>query len=397
VLPRLTLIAIAALLALPAAAPAAVTLGQTASDPDAGECAANTALAQTSSDAPEYTVRTPGVITELRSEDQEFDGNRLQVLRPLGNDAFRVLASVEVEASPGLIRAPVQVPVQPGDVLGMSTGLDSNQNCFIPGTNVDNAYNFIAGRDGAAEEDTEVTFDGAEAARLNVAATLEPDADGDGSGDETQDACPDDSTRRTDACSADLFVSQLPVDGDVERDDVNVITIVVRNNGSSTARAVRVTEPVPAGVQLVGTTPSSGGCAGGAPVDCTFPAIAPGDSEAILVVIKAVATGSRSLTATVSSPTPDPNGANNVSELNFEVQERRSVVAPGTFCRVPRLLGLTRTSARNAIQAAGCRMGRTSRRRFRRGGRFNRVRAQSIPAGTRVAIRTRVHITLRRR
>jgi uncharacterized repeat protein (TIGR01451 family) len=390
---RLILIALAALLALPAAAPAATSLGQTAAG--TGTCSGDLALAQTSSSAPEYTVRTGGVITELRTEGHVLAGNKLHVFRPRGNDSFTVLASVAVEPAAGIIRVPVRVPVQPGDVLGMSTGPDANQNCFV--SNVDNAYNFVAGRNtGPAPDQGEVTLSQPEAARLNVGATLEPDGDGDAFGDETQDACPDDGSRTTQGCSADLFVSQLAVETDVERDDVNVITVVVRNNGSSLARDVRVTEPIPAGLQLVGTTPSSGGCAGGAPVDCTFPAIPAGGSESVLVVVRAVATGAKTLRATVGSPTPDPNGENNASELVFDVAARRSVLAPGTFCRVPRLTGLTRTTARRALVAAGCRAGRTTRRRFR-SGRYNRVRLQSIPAGTRVATRTRVSITLRRR
>ena len=393
-LPRLTLAALALVLALPAAAPAATSLGQTASG--AGTCQGNLALAQTSSSAPEYTVRAGGVITELRTEGHALEGNKLHVFRPRGNNSFTILASVPVTPAPGVIRVPVRVPVLPGDVLGMSIGPDANQNCFIPGTNVDNAQDFVAGRNGAAPDSGEVTLNQPEAARLNVGATLEPDVDGDAFGDETQDACPDDRGRTTQACAADLFVGQLAVESEMETGDVNVITISVRNNGSSLARDVRVTEPMPVGLQLIGTTPSIGGCAGGAPVDCTFPSIPAGGSETILVVVRAVATGMKTLTATTSSPTPDPNGANNTSELQFDVVARRSVLAPGTFCRVPRLLGLSRTTARRALEAAGCRIGVTRRRRFR-SGRYSRVRLQSIPAGVRVATRTRVHITLRRR
>lgn len=395
-LPRLLLIAIAALLALPAAAPAAVEIGQTAPTTGTGVCDAASTFAQTSAEAPGYTVPAAGVITELRTEDQTLAGNRLHVFRPRGSDSFTVLASLPVEPATGIIRIPARVPVQPGDVLGVSTGPDPDQHCIIPGSNVASSYNLVATSAAPAPDRGEITLAEADQARLNVAATLEPDADGDAYGDETQDACPDDGTRTTDACSADLFIAQLPVEGSVERDDVNVITIAVRNNGSSIARDVRVIEHMPAGVQLVGTTPSSGGCAGGAPVDCTFPAIPPGGTESVLVVVRAVATGPKTLTARVSSPTPDPNAENNAWELVFDVADRRSVLAPGTFCRVPRLLGLSRTTARRAIQAAGCRIGRTTRRRFGF-GRYSRVRRQSIPAGTRVATQTRIHITLRRR
>ena len=83
-LPRLTLIALAALLLLPAAAPAAVTFGQTSAD--GAPCDANAALAQLSSSAPEYTVRAPGVVTELRTEAVAVEGRKLHVFRPKGNN-----------------------------------------------------------------------------------------------------------------------------------------------------------------------------------------------------------------------------------------------------------------------------------------------------------------------
>ena len=392
-LARLAPVALAALLlALPAAAPAATTLGQIAAAPEA--CDSDETFAQTASAAPEYTVRARGVITQLRTQAQTLPGNRLNVLRPRGSAAYALLASVAVQPSAGVIAIPVRVAVQPGDVLGLATGSDPGQACAIPGS-TGSPHNVTASGPSPASG-AEVTLPDTELRRLNVAATLEPDADGDAFGDETQDRCPDDATRTTQDCSADLFVSQAAVEGDVERDDVNVLTIVVRNNGPSIARDVRIVETLPAGVQLVATSPSSGGCAAGAPVDCTLPALGPGAAGSVLVVVKAVSTGPKNLTARVSSPTPDPNEANDAAELTFDVSPRRSVVAPGTFCRVPRLTGLTRTAARSALEAAGCRLGRTSRKRFR-SGRYARVRAQSIPAGVRVVTRTRVSITLRRR
>ena len=384
---------LACLLALPASASGAVNLGQTYQDTASQDCGANTTVVQVADTDPGYEVETPGVITELRTEDQAADGGRLHVFRPRGNDQVTILASLPFEPKDGIIRIPAQVRVQPGDVLGLSAKADSTVRCGIPGTGASDILGFY---NGATDDTGDFTLGGAQAGRANVAATLEPDADGDGFGDETQDRCADDATRTTQDCAADVFVSQSLAEPDMERDDVNVITIAVRNNGTSIARDVRVVESLPPGVQLVATSPSTGGCAGGAPVDCTFPAILPGATGTVLVVIRTVATGEKTLTATASSPTPDPNGVNNAAELRFDVAARRTLVAPGTFCRVPRLTGLSRTAARSALEAAGCRLGRTSRKRYR-SGRFSRVKVQSIPAGTRVETRTRVNITLRRR
>lgn len=67
------------------------------------------------------------------------------------------------------------------------------------------------------------------------------------------------------------------------------------------------------------------------------------------------------------------------------------VVIPGPFCTVPSLRGLSASAARTRLTRAGCVRGTL------RGSRSSRarVRAQTIPAGTRVAQGTRVGLTLR--
>jgi uncharacterized repeat protein (TIGR01451 family) len=381
--PAPLLIALALLLALPATSPAAFSLGQTT---DANLGCPDASLAQVGAAAPRYAVESFGVITELRTEDQNA-GMRLHVFRPRGGNAYEVLGTAEVSASSnGVIRMPARIRVVPGDVLGMSGG----GNCLVPGAGTADR---IASSGTEVPDAGEPTLANASQGRLNVAATLEPDADGDGFGDETQDRCPGDASRTTQECSADLALAQTPVERDMEREDVNVLVITVRNNGPSPSNAVRIVEPLPNGVQLVTATPSSGGCAGGGTLDCTLPTIGAGATGTVLVVVRAVTVGQKELTATASSPTPDPNPNNNADGAAFDVSQRRTTVSPGAFCRVPRLTGLSRTSARRALEAAGCRLGRTLR-----AGRSRlrmRVRRQTIPAGTRVIVRTSVGITLR--
>jgi len=86
-----------------------------------------------------------------------------------------------------------RIPVQPGDVLGINS-----QNA----ADVDNACNFSASGDPGPLGNFGDTADGAETTfitnvnnfRINAVAVLEPDADGDGFGDETQDQCPTDAS-----------------------------------------------------------------------------------------------------------------------------------------------------------------------------------------------------------
>jgi uncharacterized repeat protein (TIGR01451 family) len=191
-------------------------------------------------------------------------------------------------------------------VLGLSTAPDPASELRDPGERREHPRRRRLPHTAPAPDAATSRSTDAEHGALNVAATLEPDGDSDGFGDETQDRCGDDPTRTTQPCSADLLVTQLPVETDIERDDVNVITIFVRNNGTSLARDVRVTAPLPPGLQLIAATPSSGTCAAGAPLDCTLPTIATGATGYVLAVVRATSTGDKAFTATAASRRPTP-------------------------------------------------------------------------------------------
>src|SRR5262249_21180657 len=86
----------------------------------------------------------------------------------------------------------LRLPIAPGDKIGFaaSTGIGCSTNTGDPGdsyqetinpTPVDPASSVAWGAPNTS-------------ARANVEATVEPDADGDGYGDETQDQCPTDAS-----------------------------------------------------------------------------------------------------------------------------------------------------------------------------------------------------------
>jgi len=105
-------------------------------------------------------------------------------------------------------------------------------------------------------------------------------------------------------------------------------TIVVRNDGPSTADPVTVTDTLPAGTSLQSATPSQGGCnAAGADVVCDLGALAPGGSAQISLITSVPdGTAHQQLrnSATVSAPQPDPDPSDNASEASTEVSERGS-------------------------------------------------------------------------
>jgi uncharacterized repeat protein (TIGR01451 family) len=96
-------------------------------------------------------------------------------------------------------------------------------------------------------------------------------------------------------------------------------TIVVRNDGPSTADPVTVADSLPAGTTLRSATPSQGSCgASGADVSCNLGPIAAGGGAQISVIADVASdTVGQELRnrATVESPQPDPDPNDNSSEV----------------------------------------------------------------------------------
>ncbi len=109
---------------------------------------------------------------------------RLKVFRPTGPSAFQVVAESDPQSMSAEENvAGARIPVQAGDRVGVY-GAPFILFCEGgPGDVVGvNAEDSPIDSDPAFAEVTET--------RLPVVATVEPDADGDGYGDETQDGCP---------------------------------------------------------------------------------------------------------------------------------------------------------------------------------------------------------------
>ena len=106
---------------------------------------------------------------------------------------------------------------------------------------------------------------------LLVSGVLEPDADHDNYGDESQDACPAEASLHVAPCTADVALPMSgPAFGVVDRDTPYDVTVA--NRGPSAAAGVTLTDVVPAGARLV-RTEGAGTCTAGATVHCTLPPI----------------------------------------------------------------------------------------------------------------------------
>jgi hypothetical protein len=175
-----------------AGANAAVTVGQLFT-PTFSSCLAGTAL-QTVVSGNGYAVSSPGVITSWSWEDGDTTdvGLEFKVGRHVSGDDYTIVGSsvAGTQAPNTVVSFPVRIPVKAGDVIGVFVNGGSG-DCASNVSNSD-TYEFLEGVNAALSSTT--TYGSSTDLRFPVAAQVEPDADGDGFGDETQDRCPTNST-----------------------------------------------------------------------------------------------------------------------------------------------------------------------------------------------------------
>jgi uncharacterized repeat protein (TIGR01451 family) len=123
--------------------------------------------------------------------------------------------------------------------------------------------------------------------------------------------------------SADLSMtaSASPDPGTVGWNVTHTFTV---SNGSATttAQSVSFADPIPVGAAYVGATPSQGACSfGSGTVTCALGDLGANGSATVAVVLTPSAAGTLSNQANVSSPTGDPNPANNHAVASGEVND----------------------------------------------------------------------------
>jgi hypothetical protein len=178
-------------------ASAATTIGN-ANSLGNPSCPANLTLLQhtVAAGAPSYAVPSPGGVIVSWSFQGETNPDQIKfkVFRPAGGDNFTVVGASAIQTmTPGLLSTfLIQVPVEAGDIIGLTTESadsacgqtdltpqDAVRGCFMcdppPGATF-----------AAPPLENEI--------RVNVSAVVEPDCDNDGRGDESQDnelnSCP---------------------------------------------------------------------------------------------------------------------------------------------------------------------------------------------------------------
>jgi len=129
------------------------------------------------------------------------------------------------------------------------------------------------------------------------------------------------------AAQADLAVTTSPSSGSVLVTSSFSWTSTVTNNGPSPATNVVLTNTLPAGQTVTGTSPSTGSCnTTGSVVTCTFGTLGIGGSANVVITVTADEGGTRLDQAVASANETDPNNTNDVGTATVTVNGASSMV-----------------------------------------------------------------------
>jgi hypothetical protein len=142
-------------------------------------------LSQSSTALP-LAVPAAGVVTKwkVNSQFSEPLPQTFNVLRPAGTNQFTAVGEASATVAPGANSFDTRIPVQPGDRPGLSSSVAT---LYCEGAAESDVLYFF---EGNLPVGSTTIFGTDEPFVVPVVAVIEPDADGDGFGDETQDKCP---------------------------------------------------------------------------------------------------------------------------------------------------------------------------------------------------------------
>ena len=198
-----------AVTAAPAPAGAATTIGETfVPTVDCGN--PNSAFYQTTDPTagPSWKVPADGVITSWSYQAAAVADEliRLKVGRAAGTNIFTTVgrSNKETTAAGSLGTFPTRITAQAGDVIGFLHVSGNRCATFAAG----GGLHFTNPGDPGVGE---TNFYGSSSGfKLDISAQLEPDADHDGFGDETQDACPSSAATQLECVPPDTTITKAP-------------------------------------------------------------------------------------------------------------------------------------------------------------------------------------------
>ncbi len=245
----------------------------------------------------------------------------LKVLHPNGPNTVQIVGEATGNITGGSNSFDTRVPVQAGDLVGLF-----GSNAVIGSEEVGNlvcevsektVYGGFLGSGGGVGSTTPFITVPESEVRIPVFAVLEPDADNDGYGDETQDKCPT-SAATHDACPAPTVVPP-----------VTLSTSATSKKGSA---KILVTSSTQASVTVVGTVRLGKGKT--AKLNGGTQLVSPGTlakftllfPKALKEKLKALSP-KRSLTLTVTTTAPNSAGALTTNELKVKLKGQAKPVS----------------------------------------------------------------------
>jgi hypothetical protein len=193
-----TLVGILTLVALlgTTSASASTEVGNTCPVDVGRENATELQLSKAAGSATPIAVPAAGVVTSWKVTIPPTDAvvvQRMRVFRPAGNpNEFTAVAETPYEVlPPGSNVTATRIAVQPGDRIG-AYGPFGTVTCLT--ANPDDVMGTFTGDALVGETHTFTPSSGEQVA---ISALVEPDRDGDGYGDETQDRCPEKAALQT--------------------------------------------------------------------------------------------------------------------------------------------------------------------------------------------------------
>lgn len=284
-------------------ASAATTIGQLDPAPDDVNhtCALHRALVQEATgQTPGYAVPAGGGVLTSWSNNAGSTGGLLKLklwTADMTAGHYTVFAEDAETVTPHRVNTfNTRISVHGGELLGLWAGVN-NLDCFFTTSNSGDSMGSVTVSDPSSGTSVDFTpnMSPFSANRVDVSATVEPDANGDGYGDETQ-------------AKADLGITKTASASSVSLDNSVTYTLTATNHGPEAAPGVVVNDPLPSGTTFLSATPSAGSC--DSTVKCSLGTLPSGGSATITVVVNTTKVGTVTNTATIDSPALDTAAQN---------------------------------------------------------------------------------------
>lgn len=194
-----------------------VDVGATASSPSSTTpCGLGTTFFQDATAVPPSYTTTAGVVTSWSSMASTAANPgivELKVAREGPADTYTITGSTEPEplVTNRLNSFRTRISVQAGDVLALYVPQGAPPGCAYSTGNAGDVVRYVPGPfPDPAVGGVIATTTSTTGVHMNVSARIEPDADGDGYGDLTQDACPALKNSHDDCVAPNTFVKTAP-------------------------------------------------------------------------------------------------------------------------------------------------------------------------------------------